>query len=1265
MKEPAYRAGLWRGSLGVSWIALWLTGMCAASAATPRRVLPGHVPAAVARLAPSGRLAGATELRLAIGLPLRNPDGLARLLQQLYDPTSPNYRSFLTPAQFAERFGPTEQDYQALTAFVQGQGLKVTGVHANRAVLDVGGKAADIERAFQVTLRTYAHPTEKRVFHAPEVEPSVDAAVAILHVSGLDDYALPRPLSRLKPAQQTAQATPHSGSGPGGAYRGNDFRTAYVPGTTLTGAGQSIGLVQFDAYYSNDIAAYISQAGITTSVTLTNIPVNGGVATPGANNAEVALDIEMVISMAPGLAKVIVYEAPNGSTPWPTILSRIANDNLARQLSCSWGGGGPNPTAEQIFQQMAAQGQSFFNASGDSDAFTAAIPFPSDSTNITEVGGTTLTTTGPGGSYASETVWNWGGGTGSSGGISTYYAIPTWQQGLGTNANQGSATMRNVPDVALTADNVYVVYNNGASNTFGGTSCAAPLWAGFAALINQQTAARGQPPVGFLNPALYALGTGGSYTACFHDTKTGNNFSSSSPAKFAAVTGYDLCTGWGTPTGTNLINAFLTASAVTDVSPSSGPLSGGTTVTISGSNLGQGDVTNVTLCGLPATIVTDQSPTQIVVGAGAAAVPTNGDVAVYSSSAGVGLKTNGYTYLPPAPPVLAATNVAVSGFFANWAAVPGATHYLLDVSATLDFANLLAGYANLGVGPVTTYRVYGLSADTPCYYRLRAQQNGIASEPSATMAVRTASANLTATNGPAAGGNIITIAGPGLGNGWDISDVTLCGIAAAIQSQTADTVTVRVGAGGLGAGDIVIRSGSLGVTTIVNGYTYNAAGAIYGAFSGWAGASNLPAARAYLAAAVVNGKIYAIGGQSSANSYQSTAYVYDPLQPAAGWLSISNLPAANGYLAAASAHGKLYALGGYNGSYQSAVYEYDPLQPAAGWHSVSSLPAARQGLAAASVNGQLYAIGGYNGSYQATVYQGSFASGVAPMVGPLTGGTTVTISGSNLGQGDVTNVTLCGIPAAIVTDQSPTQIVVRTGVAAVPAAGDVVVSSPAYGVTTGTKAFAYAGGWIMASAGAHGSVTPAGAIFVPAGASTNFLIAADQDYAIAEILTNGQAFAFGNPTNVTVVWNNVTASGTLTADFAALLATNGVPQWWLRQYYPASNDFNAVALADTDGTGLANWQKYLAGLDPTNRNSNLLVQSLAAQPGAAGFTITWPAVPGKTYQVEYCEALTGPWHSDLPGSQLTAGQDQTALSYTDRTGLSANQRYYRIMLVLP
>ena len=575
----------------------------------PIQRLRGHIPEAVQRLTALGREDAADRLKLAIGLPLRNQDELTNFLQQIYDPSSPNYRHYLTPEEFTARFGPTEEDYRAVIQFAQRNGLTVTTTHPNRVILDVEASVADIERTLHVEMRRYQHPREARTFHAPSAEPTLDLAVPVLHISGLDDYQIPHPNLKMKPAALQAQATPNAGSGPGGTFRGKDFRAAYSVGP-LTGVGQTVALVQFDGYYPNDIATYESQAGLP-AVPLTNVAIDGGVNTPGGGNNEVALDIEMVVSMAPGVSRIILYEAPNPS-PWPDILSRMANDNLAKQIGCSWGGGGADPSSEQIFLQMALQGQSFFNATGDSDAFTGTIPFPSDSTNITQVGGTTLTTTGPGGDYVSETVWNWGltkgSYVGSSGGISTTYAIPPWQQGIDMTTNLGSTTMRNLPDVALTGDNVYVNFNNGSSGTVGGTSCAAPLWAAFTALVNQQAAGGGQPPVGFVNPAIYAIGkTNSDYPSIFHDVTTGNNFSASSPGKFPATTGYDLCTGWGTPVGTNLMNhltlpAFfpvIVTAGTTLIAegclPTNGVIDSGETVTVNFAlqNVGSADSTNL------------------------------------------------------------------------------------------------------------------------------------------------------------------------------------------------------------------------------------------------------------------------------------------------------------------------------------------------------------------------------------------------------------------------------------------------------------------------------------------------------------------------------------------------------------------------------------------------------------------------------------------------------------------------------------------------
>src|SRR5438552_7478534 len=133
--------------------------------AVERKLLTGHIPSATARLQPVGRMPGSSRLNLVIGLPLRNQEALITLLDQLYDPASPQYRHYLSPEQFAERFGPVKEDYEALIAFATAQGLVVTATHPNRTLLDVNGLVEEIERAFHVRMQVYQHPTEARTFH--------------------------------------------------------------------------------------------------------------------------------------------------------------------------------------------------------------------------------------------------------------------------------------------------------------------------------------------------------------------------------------------------------------------------------------------------------------------------------------------------------------------------------------------------------------------------------------------------------------------------------------------------------------------------------------------------------------------------------------------------------------------------------------------------------------------------------------------------------------------------------------------------------------------------------------------------------------------------------------------------------------------------------------------------------------------------------------------------------------------------------------------
>ncbi|HZQ45513.1 MAG TPA: immunoglobulin domain-containing protein, partial [Verrucomicrobiae bacterium] len=440
-------------------------------------------------------------------------------------------------------------------------------------------------------------------FFAPDTDPTPDLAVPILSVMGLDNFSLPRPAGlHLRPANMPQQATPNGGSAPDGvSFIGSDFRKAYLPGApnSLNGAGQIVGLFELDGYNTSDILTYESIAGIP-NVPLTNVLLNSFSGSAGNNNLEVALDIEMAVAMAPALNEVIVYE---GTQP-NDILNQIAIDGVAKQIGCSWTWSSyPNvPPMDQIFQQMAAQGQSFYTASGDSGAYSGTIDSPADNTNVTVVGGTTLTTDA-GGNWQAERVWNWfpDQAGASSGGVSTSFGIPSWQKGINMSTNLGSSVNRNIPDVALTADNIYVIANNGqALSGIGGTSAATPLWAGLTALINQQAAAAGRPLVGFVNPAIYAIGKSPAYSFLFHDITNRNNSVTSGSTNFPAVPGYDLATGWGTPMGTNLLkalglnvpvvvvaNALLTGEGC---SPTNGAVDPGETVTMSFQLLNAGQV---------------------------------------------------------------------------------------------------------------------------------------------------------------------------------------------------------------------------------------------------------------------------------------------------------------------------------------------------------------------------------------------------------------------------------------------------------------------------------------------------------------------------------------------------------------------------------------------------------------------------------------------------------------------------------------------------
>jgi kumamolisin len=535
--------------------------------------VPNHALAQAQHLGP---LPSDTQIQLAIGLAIKDPGALAQLISQIYNPRDPHYGKYLTSAQFAQQFLPTPDEANQVAERLKSLGLSVTNISSN--VIDAQGPASVVQKAFQVNIDQYSMP-DGRLAYSLTSDPMISADIAplISGIAGLS-YNVRRWYHSHTKVENSLIHPENTGTGPGGGLAPADIQKAYGLNTvSATGAGQTLGLVEFDGYHSSDVAAYQAEFGIANPPVLQNISVAGFNGTPvdQAGASEVTLDIDMMEAVAPGATKILVYEAPNNDTGNLDIYSKVASDNLAKEISVSWGSPEDDgvsatdfSTENAAFMQMAAQGQSIFVAAGDHGAYddtsektTLVTIDPGSQPYVTCVGGTDLTINS--GGYQSETTWNNVDGAGG-GGISSQWSLPSWQTGLATATNLGSNSKRMVPDVSLNADGPgYATYfisagipgndfNSTGWQLVGGTSAATPLWAAFAALVNQQRAANGLGPIGFLNPILYQLGQSSVYGQDFHDIAD-----SSTNLHYPAVAGYDLATGLGSFNGGNLFSALV------------------------------------------------------------------------------------------------------------------------------------------------------------------------------------------------------------------------------------------------------------------------------------------------------------------------------------------------------------------------------------------------------------------------------------------------------------------------------------------------------------------------------------------------------------------------------------------------------------------------------------------------------------------------------------------------------------------------------------
>jgi subtilase family serine protease len=594
--------------------------------AQPQPLLTRHVrDVVVSGQAPLvGQLPATQTLRFDIVLSLRDRAGLQTFVREVNDPTSPSYHQFITPQEFTARFGPSQEDWDALVAFAKASGFEIINGTREERDLRLTGTVANIEKAFHVTMGVYQGPTEDRTFFAVDREPTVDLPFQLWHITGLDNDSKPHPTHVKKsdyakahgidPNKVVSHAT--TGSGPSASFLGSDMRAAYYEGTTLTGSGQNIALFEFAGTDLADLTTYYKNVGQTEPYTPTVISTGGygtscvDSGSSACDDTEQTLDMTQAMGMAPGSTMLYMYVCGDvqangsGNISDTACISAMVSSTaapLSKQISCSWGWTPADPsTLDPYFEQMASQGQNFFAASGDSSAWSASNEaWPADDANIVSVGGTDLTTSSAGGPWKSETAW-----ADSGGGISPdSIPIPSWQQlsGVITSSNHGSTTLRNGPDVAANANFTFYVcadQTTCTANEYGGTSFATPMWAGYLALANQQAATNGDS-IGFINPIIYPTALGSSYSTLFHDITSG------SCGTYSAITGYDLCTGWGSPNTTGLINLLggsSTPSFTLSDSPSNLTItqggSGTSTITVTDLNGFSGSVT-LSASGLP------------------------------------------------------------------------------------------------------------------------------------------------------------------------------------------------------------------------------------------------------------------------------------------------------------------------------------------------------------------------------------------------------------------------------------------------------------------------------------------------------------------------------------------------------------------------------------------------------------------------------------------------------------------------------------------
>ena len=488
--------------------------------------------------------------RVRFTLVLRLP-GAARaraLVSAIEDPSSPQFRRFVSPTEYGARFGLSRARLAALERGLTARGLHVVASFPQRTELIVAGPVGTVERLLHIQLLNYADQAGHR-FHVPfgnpVIPPDLRDAVA---VTGLDTR--PRwdpndvPVGGLTPT--TADAT-------------YDVGPLHAAG--FDGQGKTIAVISFSSSDPSDPQTWMSRYG-ENGPGVNFVSVDGGAnGNDGAD--ENNLDIEVIRDLAPA-AQIVMYELPSSTGAYPDAISRIVARHQTDIISSSWGEGcevGVDPAeraaTDSALSAAIATGVTMFVASGDSGSYDCqrenladhrlSVDWPAASGNVVAVGGTRLNI-GSDGAYLSETGWeDQLSDAGGGGGFSVAEPRPTWQTGPGVLSSLSNGH-REVPDVSADADpsTGWSVYSQGHAGEAGGTSAAAPLWAASVLLIEQYASSQGVPRLGFADPLLYTLARFPQSFAPFHDVTVGGN------RYYQAGPGWDPATGLGSPDVFNL-----------------------------------------------------------------------------------------------------------------------------------------------------------------------------------------------------------------------------------------------------------------------------------------------------------------------------------------------------------------------------------------------------------------------------------------------------------------------------------------------------------------------------------------------------------------------------------------------------------------------------------------------------------------------------------------------------------------------------------------